>query len=175
MENIAPKEERKSILLVDDTPANLHLLTKILTTHDYQVRATVTGDMALTTVKSAPPDLILLDIFMPNMNGYEVCQHLKADELTKDIPIIFISAVGEVVDKIKAFEVGGVDYITKPFHVAELLAKVKTYLTINHLKQQIKIKDNLLKQEKEAREKLEAALAEANQKIAQISLTVEEN
>ncbi len=86
---------------------------------------------------AAPPDLILLDVKMPQMNGYEVCQKLKADERTQDIPVIFISALGDVLDKVKAFQVGGVDYITKPFQVEEVLARLQTHLTICKLQNQL--------------------------------------
>ncbi|HEY9844753.1 MAG TPA: response regulator, partial [Candidatus Caenarcaniphilales bacterium] len=111
-----------NILLVDDTPDNLRLLSTMLTQQGYEVRSVINGAMALMGVQAEPPDLILLDINMPGMNGYEVCQRLKADERNRDIPVIFISALEDVLDKVKAFAVGGVDYITKPFQVEEVLA-----------------------------------------------------
>ncbi len=127
------KALKESVLIVDDTPANLRLLTQMLTTHGYKVRPVTEGGQALVSAKATPPDLILLDIMMPNMNGYEVCEHLKADERTRDIPIIFLSALGETQDKIKAFTVGGVDYITKPFQAQEVLARVKTHIALRKL------------------------------------------
>ena len=104
-----------NILLVDDTPDNLRLLSNALTERGYKVRSVINGAMALMGAKAAPPDLILLDINMPQMNGYEVCEALKADAQTREIPVIFISALDEVLDKVRAFAVGGRDYISKPF------------------------------------------------------------
>jgi len=120
----------KSILAVDDTPANLHLLVEMLSAKGYRVRTAPNGERALATIHKELPDLILLDIMMPEMDGYEVCRRLKADERTQAIPIIFISALNESFDKITAFSVGGVDYITKPFYVEEVLARVQTHLKI---------------------------------------------
>ncbi len=124
---------RGNLLIVDDTPDNLRLLSTILTERGYEVGKARNGNMALKAAKTALPDLILLDINMPNMNGYEVCEHLKADDQTKEIPVIFISALDEVLDKVKAFKVGGVDYITKPFQSEEVLARVENHLKIRAL------------------------------------------
>jgi PleD family two-component response regulator len=129
---------RGNLLLVDDTPNNLRLLSAMLTEQGYEVRRVVNGQMALKTAQANPPDLVLLDIKMPDMNGYEVCQRLKADGATRDIPVIFISALDEVIDKVKAFAVGGVDYITKPFSEEEVFARVENILTIRQLQQQLK-------------------------------------
>jgi two-component system sensor histidine kinase/response regulator len=129
--------QQDSILIVDDTPANLRLLANILANADYLVRPARDGKAALASAQSAPPDLILLDVMMPGMDGYEVCQKLKADENTADIPVIFISALDDVEDKVKSFAVGGVDYIPKPFHAEEVLARVKTHLTIRKLQQNL--------------------------------------
>jgi len=126
-----------SILVVDDTPENLHLLMGILAEQGYRVRPVPSGTRALATIHSEPPDLILLDIRMPDMSGYEVCERLKADERTRDIPVIFLSALNEVVDKVKGFEVGGVDYITKPFQVEEVLVRVETHLALRNLQQNL--------------------------------------
>src|SRR5919199_3073156 len=117
-----------NILVVDDTPNNLRLLATMLTEQGYEVRSVINGPMALMAAQAAPPDLILLDINMPQMSGYQVCQHLKAVEQTRDIPVIFISALTEALDKVKAFGVGGVDYITKPFQLEEVLARVENQL-----------------------------------------------
>lgn len=130
------------ILVVDDTPANLRLLVGILTEHGYKVRPIPNGKLALSGIQLSPPDLILLDIMMPEMNGYEVCEHLKAHPGTKDIPVIFISAIHEVLDKVKAFAVGGVDYITKPFQMEEVLARVDTHLSIRRLQKSLEAKNN---------------------------------
>jgi len=117
-----------NILLVDDTPDNLRLLSTMLTEQGYEVRSVINGAMALMGVQAEPPDLILLDINMPQMNGYEVCQQLKSGDRTREIPVIFISALEDVLDKVKAFAVGGVDYITKPFQPPELVQTVKRLL-----------------------------------------------
>jgi two-component system, sensor histidine kinase and response regulator len=129
--------QQDSILIVDDTPTNLRLLAKILVEANYLVRPARDGKSALASANSAPPDLILLDIMMPVMDGYEVCQKLKANEITANIPVIFISALDNVSDKVKAFSVGGVDYIPKPFQAKEVLARVNTHLTIRKLQQKL--------------------------------------
>jgi len=126
-----------SILLVDDTPANLQLLSEMLKGRGYRARAAVSGRLALQAIRSDPPDLILLDISMPGMDGYEVCAELKADEKLKDIPVIFLSAHIETMDKIKAFSAGGVDYITKPFQFKEVEARVATHLELRRQKAQL--------------------------------------
>ncbi len=128
---------KQSILIVDDTPANLQLLDQMLSEQGYKVRIAEDGTMALMAIELSPPDLILLDIIMPELNGYEVCSKLKASSQTKDIPIIFISASNQVLDKVKAFEAGGVDYITKPFQAQEVLARVEHQLHIQRLSQQL--------------------------------------
>ena len=120
----------QDILIVDDTLANLKVLSETLTTHGYEVRAVKSGQTALMAVKTMPPCLILLDINMPEMNGYQVCQQLKIDDTTRDIPIIFLTASNEAKDKVKAFASGGVDYIAKPFQIEEVLARVKNQLSI---------------------------------------------
>lgn len=127
-------EAKSKILIVDDKPDNLRLLSKMLSTHGYEVRRAINASTALMGVQAAPPDLILLDIRMPDMNGYELCQKLKAIDQTREIPIIFLSALNEVLDKVKAFEVGCVDYITKPFQIQEVLARVENQLTIGRQK-----------------------------------------
>src|SRR4030043_480842 len=111
MENSAVHQPVPSIIVVDDTPANLHLLTGMLKERGYKVRPVSSGKFALQTAKHDPPDLILLDILMPEMNGYEVCERLKADKQLAEIPVIFISALDETLDKVKAFQVGGVHYV----------------------------------------------------------------
>ncbi|HAF94786.1 MAG: hypothetical protein A2021_06665 [Elusimicrobia bacterium GWF2_52_66] len=126
-----------NVLMVDDMPANLELLSGMLKGRGYKVRAAVSGELALRAVRNNPPDLILLDINMPEMNGYEVCEKLKSDEKLKDIPIIFLSALSETMDKVKAFGAGGVDYITKPFQFEEVEARVETHLELRRQKRQL--------------------------------------
>ncbi len=122
-----------SILVVDDTPANLQVLAGMLKDRGYKVRPVPSGKLALLAARRDPPDLILLDINMPQMNGYEVCEQLKTDTELQGIPVIFISALTEQLDKVKAFATGGVDYITKPFQMEELHARVETHLKLRHL------------------------------------------
>ncbi|MBW4660431.1 MAG: PleD family two-component system response regulator [Drouetiella hepatica Uher 2000/2452] len=126
-----------NILIVDDTPDNLRFLSGILVQQGYEARTVINGRMALMAAETLPPELILLDICMPDLDGYEVCCQLKSNLKTCDIPVIFLSALDDISDKIRAFEVGGVDYITKPFHTAEVLARVKTHLTLHQLQQQL--------------------------------------
>ncbi len=130
-----------SILVVDDTRANLRLLVDILSQDGYKVRPAPNGQRALAVAKKHLPDLILLDINMPGMNGYEVCEQLKADTRTRHIPVIFISALSEVLDKVRGFGVGGVDYITKPFQFEEVLARVRTHLSLRHLQNELQEKN----------------------------------
>ncbi|MGB0388690.1 MAG: response regulator [Ardenticatenaceae bacterium] len=122
-----------NILVVDDTLPSLRLLVEMLADQGYEVRPAPNGALALRAVYSTRPDLILLDIKMPGMDGYQVCERLKADERSCDIPVIFISALNDVLDKVKAFSVGAVDYITKPFQLEEVLARVQTHLTLRRL------------------------------------------
>ena len=138
-------ERRPSILIVDDVPANLNLLTGILKQHGYKVRPAPSGALALEAARHAPPDLILLDIHMPEMDGFEVCRSLKAEEALKEIPVLFISALTEMKEKIRAFDAGGVDYITKPFQIEEVLARVRTHLELRRTRRELKRKNKRLK------------------------------
>jgi serine phosphatase RsbU (regulator of sigma subunit) len=147
----------EEILIVDDKPANLKLLTQVLAGQGYRVRAASRGKLALESVRISPPNLILLDVKMPGMNGFEVCETLKEDEQTRDIPVIFISALDDVQEKVRGFQVGGVDYITKPFQVEEVLARVETHLGLRRMQKQLQ--DN---NQRMARELQLAALTQAN-------------
>jgi two-component system sensor histidine kinase/response regulator len=131
------QQQAPNILIVDDTPGNVLLLVRMLTERGYKPRPVLSGKLALQAARTEPPDLILLDITMPEMNGYEVCEQLKADAALKDIPVIFISALNETIDKVKAFRVGGVDYVTKPFQFEEVHARVETHLRIRSLQRQL--------------------------------------
>ncbi|MFC2053096.1 PP2C family protein-serine/threonine phosphatase [Chloroflexota bacterium] len=135
--NSQPSRHHEEILIVDDTPANLRLLSQMLTSQGYSVRAVTSGARALESVRASVPSLILLDIRMPDMDGYEVCNELKDNERTCDIPVIFISALNEIEDKVKAFKLGGVDYITKPFQLEEVLARTETHLALRNLQKQL--------------------------------------
>lgn len=135
-----------NILLVDDQPKNLRLLSDLLEEQGYEVQQAINGTVALQAITLDLPDLILLDINMPDMDGYTVCQTLKAESTTRDVPVIFVSAVDEAWDKVKAFSVGGVDYITKPFKVVEVLARVENQLKIAQLQQALRTQNAQLQQ-----------------------------
>ena len=156
------------ILIVDDRLANLRLLSNMLTQQGYKVRGVPNGPMALKVADSAPPDLILLDINMPDMSGYEVCEKLKADEKTSDIPIVFISALDEALDKVKAFSVGGIDYITKPFQIEEVLVRVETHLSLRNLQKVLQASnENLERRVKERTAELADTVARLEDQITQ--------
>lgn len=123
-----------NILAVDDTPASLKLLSDILHEEGYEVRAAISGQLALNSAFANPPELVLLDIRMPEMDGFEVCRQLKAHPATKGIPVIFVSAVVDTLEKVQGFELGAVDFVTKPFQRNELLARVRTHLEVNRLR-----------------------------------------
>lgn len=143
------------ILVVDDAPENLRLLSALLKSQGYQVRQSINGQLALRAAQLNPPDLILLDISMPQMNGYEVCQHLKSGEKTRGIPVIFVSAFNQESDKIKAFEMGAVDYITKPFHLKEVLVRVENQIKLYRWQKQLQAQNTRLQQEIAERQRAE--------------------
>lgn len=149
------------ILLVDDQVENLKVLTALLTEHGYKVRQAINGTLAIKAARLLPPDVILLDICMPDMDGYAVCSALKADEHTQAIPVIFLSALESVADKIKAFSAGGEDYITKPFQAEEVLARVETHLSLRRMQQQLATKNLQLEQEVLERQQTQEQLREA--------------
>jgi len=122
--------ERSDILAVDDSPLNLRLLTQLLRTHGFMARSANSGPEALESIRMIPPDLVLLDISMPDMSGFEVCHQIKTHPLTRDIPVIFLTASGHEEDVLHGFSVGAADYLTKPFREAELLARVRTHLEL---------------------------------------------
>lgn len=128
---------KSNILVVDDIVNNLELLEEILDESGYDVRTALNGEMALKSIAVQKPDLILLDIMMPGMDGYETCKMIKKDESFADIPIIFLSAKSEAEDKVKGFEVGAVDYLSKPFEIVEVLARIKTHLTMSNLQREL--------------------------------------
>ncbi|MFB2839003.1 diguanylate cyclase domain-containing protein [Floridanema evergladense] len=146
---------KADILVVDDNPDNLRLLSNMLMSRGYQVRKAINGQLALKGVEVSQPDLILLDINMPKINGYEVCKQLKSLENTRHIPVIFVSALDETLDKVKAFQIGGVDYITKPFQLEEVLARVENQLTIHQLQKQLYQQNTQLQLEIIERQKVE--------------------
>lgn len=146
-------------MVVDDIPANLELLSEMLKAEGYKVRPVTGGAMALKAAKSLPPDLILLDILMPDMNGHEVCNRLKDDDVLKDIPIIFLSALTELEDKVRGLRGGGNDYITKPFQAEEVLARVDVHLKLRRQQKELKTENHLLKEKQPLRIKQDGLLA----------------
>jgi two-component system NarL family sensor kinase len=155
MSNVQNFASKETILIVDDIPENLQLLAGMLSEQGYIVRLAPDGQLALQFVQSNPPDLILLDILMPDMDGYEVCKELKMSPKTQYIPVIFISALHEVFDKVKAFSMGGVDYITKPFEVREVLARVENLLRLSRFSKQLLEQNARLSKEIEERKRIE--------------------
>jgi PAS domain S-box-containing protein len=152
------------VLIADDTLDSLRLLSDALSEQGYDVRSVTSGQLALASARAAQPDLILLDIKMPDLSGYEVCQQLKADAQTREIPVIFLSALSEPFDKVRAFQVGGIDYITKPFHIEEVLVRIETKLALEFSLRQIHQLNAELEQRVADRT---AALQTANQSLQQ--------
>ncbi len=155
------------ILVVDDHPDNLDLLEVVLNRQHYSVYRAASGTEALGCVNEICPDLILLDIMMPEMNGYEVCEHLKKNAETQHIPVLFISALNDARDKVRAFQVGGMDYITKPFQIKEVLARVAHHLMIRRLQQDLAIQNAQLQAEIEARKQVELELTQKRDRLEQ--------
>jgi len=163
---------QNNILIVDDTPENLAVLTQMLTKQGYLVRPAINGQIALKAVYKALPDLILLDVTMPGMDGYEFCRLLKSNENSRDIPVIFISALGEIMDKVKAFQVGGIDYITKPFQVEEVVARVQTHLNLRNMQKRLQEQNIQFRQEIIERERSEEELRKLSRAVEQSASTI---
>ncbi|MEL6938616.1 MAG: response regulator [Cyanobacteria bacterium J06598_1] len=147
------------ILVVDDLLENLRLLSSLLLEQGYDVKKAPDGALALANVPRFKPDLILLDIMMPEMDGYSVCQQLKADPAAQDIPVIFLSALDLTFDKVKAFEVGAADYINKPFHPAEVIARVKNQLRVRQQNLQIQTQKAIIERQTQQLRAAEKKLA----------------
>lgn len=157
------------ILAVDDTPASLRLLTDILKDEGYEVRAAISGELALRAAILNPPELVLLDIRMPEMDGFEVCRRLKASQATQDVPVIFVSAASETEEKVRGFELGAVDFVTKPYQRDELLARVRTHLELNRLRHHLEdLVDERTVELRESERKLRASLLESITALAAI-------
>ncbi|MBD2772200.1 hybrid sensor histidine kinase/response regulator [Iningainema tapete] len=161
-----------AILIVDDHPTNLEVLSEALTSVGFRVAVAVDGESAIKQAKYRPPSLILLDVMMPGIDGFETCQRLKADPVTKDIPVIFITALSDTEIKVKGLTVGGVDYITKPFQHQEVIARVKIHIQLRNLNQTLAAQNKLLQQEIEQREQAQIALEQAlhHQKLLSMQL-----
>lgn len=162
---------KDKILAVDDTPASLKLLSDILRGEGYDVRAAINGELALHAATTDRPDLVLLDIRMPEMDGFEVCRRLKAKPETRDVPVIFVSALSETDEKVQGFELGAVDFVTKPYQREELLARVRTHLDLNHLRNHLEdLVEERTGELKESEKKLRASLLDS---ITALAATVE--
>ncbi|HEY9593211.1 MAG TPA: HD domain-containing phosphohydrolase [Spirochaetia bacterium] len=161
MQDAPAAPSRGSILVVDDTPANLTLLSRMLGDRGYRVRPVPSGKLALKAAASEPPDLVLLDISMPEMDGFEVCHQMKEDPRLREVPVIFISALTETEGKVKAFHRGGVDYITKPFQIEEVEARVETHLSLRRSQAELARYNRYLEQlvEEKVKEISESQLA----------------
>jgi diguanylate cyclase (GGDEF)-like protein len=171
MNNYSEVSRGSDILIVDDTLENLRLLSMILKREGYSVRKALNGAMALTAAQTMPPDLILLDIMMPGLNGYQVCQELKANPQTAKIPIVFLSALSDGNDKVQAFTLGAADYITKPFQMEEVLARVRNQLALRDAEIRNQLLNTQLEQRvKERTAQLEATNQELQQEIAERQL-----
>jgi DNA-binding response OmpR family regulator len=165
------EKSTSEILIVDDIPANVQMVSSLLKTKGYKVRVALGGKLALQAVRDNPPDLILLDINMPEMDGYEVCERLKHDDKSKGIPVIFISSLSETIDKVKAFQFGCVDYVEKPFRIEEVFARIETHLKIRNLQRELSRHNQHL--EELVRERT-SQLAEAHRRLAIMDRTKSE-
>lgn len=160
-------QETRPILLVDDNPINLKVLSEVLSGDGFEVAVAVDGENALEVAHYNPPKLILLDVQMPGMDGFETCQRLKSNPITVDIPVIFITALADAENKVKGLSVGAVDYITKPFEREEVLARVKIHLQLRNLNQVLATQNRQLKEEIQQRERAEMALHSLTQELEQ--------
>lgn len=157
--------KKAAILLVDDDPSSLGVLVDSLEDNGFETYVARSGKGALRQIEHGLPDLILLDVRMPGMDGFETCRHLKANDTTKDIPVIFMTALSETIDKVKGLEAGGVDYITKPFDIAELLARVKMHLELQRYREELKHYIQELERTNAALEHTNQALRESQEQL----------
>jgi formate hydrogenlyase transcriptional activator len=158
-------ENKPDILVVDDSEESLRVLVSIIKEEGFEARVMTQGALAIRAARQAPPELILLDIGLPDMDGYQVCAELKGDERTRDIPILFISGLHATADKVKAFSAGGVDYITKPFQIEEIKARIKTHLAVQNMQEALREKNLLLQKEIEVRQRVEQELKQARDEL----------
>lgn len=159
-------ELMSEILVVDDNPTSLRMLAQLLTRHHYKVRAVLDGSQVLTALDANPPDLILLDLMMPGIDGYEVCERVKAHPEGQNIPVIFISALSSAQDKVRAFQMGGVDYITKPFDIEEVIARMENHLKLHRLQKQHHVDHHELDVRLAEFDKLNRELQQRNEDLA---------
>ncbi len=153
--------KRKNILIIEDNPQEVKSLAQILTREKYRIRPATSGLVGLKAAEAEPPDLILLDIKLPDISGFEICERLKKKRKTRGIPVVFISALDEVENKVKAFSQGGVDYITKPFYAQEVLSRIKTQISLRNMQKRLEHKNKQLRKEVNIRKQVEKSLKTA--------------
>lgn len=164
-----PESSAKTILIVDDVPANLEVVSRQLENHGYRAVVAQGGEEGVERARLVLPNLILLDVLMPGVDGFETCRRLKASTQTRDIPVIFMSALTDTADKLTGFEVGAVDYVTKPLNGAEVLARINTHLTLHTLRRKLEEQNAQLQQEIAAREQIQVALQRSNTELEQLA------
>ena len=167
--NAASEPKTRTILIVDDMPANLEVVTSHLERQGYCAVVALGGDEGVERAEFVRPDLILLDVMMPGPDGFETCRRLKANPLTRDIPVIFMTALADTADKLTGFAAGAVDYVTKPLNGAEVLARIDTHVTLYALRQQLAAQNALLQREIAARAEVQAALQRSNTELEQLA------
>jgi DNA-binding response OmpR family regulator len=165
-------EEKDTILIVDDSPTNLGVLFDYLRNSGFKVLVAEDGEGALQRAGYARPDIILLDVLMPGLDGFETCRRLKANEETKNIPVIFMTALSDTVDKLKGFEAGAVDYVTKPVEVAEVLARIRTHLTLRNLQKQLQTANNTLTEKLQELDRTNVELQRRNTELQEALNTI---
>jgi len=169
-----PEKEPQGILIVDDNPTNLEVLSESLIQEGFQVAVAIDGEGALEQISYHPPELILLDVMMPGIDGFETCQRLKDNPETVDIPVIFMTALSDAQNKVKGLSLGAIDYITKPFQHEEVLARVRVHLKVQSLARTLQRQNYQLKEEVEQRQAAEQQLTEANEALATLNQQLEE-
>lgn len=162
-------DRTQSILIIDDNPTNLGVIAEYLEDYDFEIMVARSGESGLSKAEFAKPDIILLDVLMPGIDGFETCRRLKANDITRSIPVIFMTALTDVEDKVRGFQAGGVDYITKPIQQAEVLARIKTQLALQDLQRDLQAKNQQLQQEIKERQQAETALKKAHGEISQLN------
>jgi PleD family two-component response regulator len=159
--------QRGKILIVDDTPSMIYMVKTVLEKEGYEIIVATTGEKGITRAEKTEPDLILLDVLMPGMDGFETCRRLKAEERTREIPVIFMTGLSAIETKVAGFEAGGVDYVTKPIESRELLVRVRTHLTLSSMHRQLKAQNERLQQEIAERMRAEEEIRRLNAKLRQ--------
>lgn len=167
-------EKAATVLIVDDTPANISVLADHLGNHGFSVMVAQDGEEGIERAQFGRPDVILMDVMMPGMGGFEACRRLKADKATRDIPIIFMTALSDIADKINGYKVGAVDYVTKPFHAEEVLARVNTHLKLQAMQRQLTQQNQQLQGEIMVRQRAEAILAQRSAELARSNAELEQ-